>query len=324
MANTIPGLSSATVALNSDLLVLHQDGTDKSLSIQNLFSNVGNILPKADMQYALGSETRRFTAVYADEVFVGQSSLYVNGKKVIEDQSDTMTFETTIDQAVVLKTTATSPGAGNANITITSGNNVDVIAPGGMEFTVDGPASKNLIFTNNSTGGSIQFNGALLANGTLTISGDLVVNGTTTTVNAEQVLIEDNLITLNSGQTGAPPASLVGGIEVHRGDEAKYRIVFEEASQTFRIGEQSSLQAAATREDSPIANAIPTWNETVRRFDTTADLTYDGTGVTVLGQRVVTASSGTEFPSNPGFADECYREDLGEWYKYNGDIWMQF
>jgi hypothetical protein len=33
--------------------------------------------------------------------------------------------------------------------------------------------------------------------------------------------------------------------------------------------------------------------------------------------------SGTAFPVSPSFGDECYREDLDEWYKYNGSTWTQ-
>lgn len=324
MAKSIPGLASATVALSSDLLVLHQDGTDKQLSILNLFSNVGNILPKDDMVYALGSQTKRFTAVYADEVFVGASSLYVNGKKVLEDASDVMTFATDTDQAIQLKTTATSAGVGNANITIQAGNEVNVTAPGGLEFEVSGPASKNISFTNTSVGGQIQFTGEVLNSGNLTVAGNLVVQGNVTQVNTTQVTISDNLIQVNSDQTGTPSAALLSGIEVNRGDELNYRFVFEEASDLFKVGEQGALQAVATRQDTPVVDGVPVWNNTAKRLDTSADLTFDGTDLKVMSRRVVTATSGTSFPATPGFADECYREDLGEWYKYNGAIWMQF
>lgn len=321
---SIPSLGSASIALGSDLLVLHQDGTDKKITIQNLFGNVRSVIPREDLQFSLGTASKRFTAVYADEVFVGASSLYVNGKKVIEDVSNTMTFETSTNQAIQLRTSSDTPGTGNANVTITSANTLNAIATGGMEFTVSGAASKNLVFTNASVGGTIQFNGAMLANGTLTVGGNLVVNGTTTTVNTEQLNIQDNIITLNANQTGTPPSSLVSGVEVHRGDEQKYRFVFEESTQTFKIGEQASLQPVATRQETPTANGVGVWNAATKRFETSANLTVDGANVTVMSRRVVLCSQGTAFPASPGFGDECYRTDLGEWYKFNGSIWMQF
>jgi len=51
----------------------------------------------------------------------------------------------------------------------------------------------------------------------LTVTGDLTVNGTTTTIDTTQLLIEDNLITLNKNQTGTPSTTLTSGIEVERG-----------------------------------------------------------------------------------------------------------
>lgn len=51
--------------------------------------------------------------------------------------------------------------------------------------------------------------------GDIIISGDLTVNGTVTTVNSTQVDIGDNIIKLNSGETGTPSAN--AGLEVERG-----------------------------------------------------------------------------------------------------------
>lgn len=50
--------------------------------------------------------------------------------------------------------------------------------------------------------------------GTITINGNLAVNGTTTTIDTTQLVVTDNIITLNAGAT-AP--SLDAGIEVNRG-----------------------------------------------------------------------------------------------------------
>lgn len=68
----------------------------------------------------------------------------------------------------------------------------------------------------------------ITTSGDLTVTGDLTVNGSTTTVNTTELTIEDNLMTLNSGQTGTPPTSLRSGIEVERGDTANAIFQFNE------------------------------------------------------------------------------------------------
>lgn len=50
--------------------------------------------------------------------------------------------------------------------------------------------------------------------GTVTINGNLAVSGTTTTLDTQQLIVTDNIITLNAGAT---TASLDAGIEVNRG-----------------------------------------------------------------------------------------------------------
>jgi hypothetical protein len=49
----------------------------------------------------------------------------------------------------------------------------------------------------------------------LTVLGNLLVSGSTTTLNTTELLVEDNIITLNSGVSGSP--SINAGIEVERG-----------------------------------------------------------------------------------------------------------
>jgi microcystin-dependent protein len=107
--------------------------------------------------------------------------------------------------------------------------------------------------------------------GNLTVGGNLIVNGTTTTINTEQVLVEDNLITVNTGQTGAPISTLVSGIEVNRGSEPNYLFAFQESSQFFKIGLINELQAVATRDDVLGANRIPIWNNNDNKFTSRSD-----------------------------------------------------
>ena len=276
----------------------------------------------------IGSATQKFNAVYADEVFVGASSLYVNDKKVIEDVSGQMTFRTDLDQAIFINTSASVNGSGNANITIQSGNEFNAIAYGGMEWVVSSAASsKNISFVNASNNGNIiletsSANGqiqlysnnnliltgtGITLNGNVLVSGNLTTSGTVTAVNTTQVEIGDNILILNKNQTGTPMDTLTSGLEVERGDANNYQFMFRELDDTFVIGESTSLQAVATRQDSPTANAVPIWNNTSKRFDTT-DVTISGSTITgtLSGTATTALRIRTSAPASP----------------VSGDIWI--
>jgi hypothetical protein len=76
------------------------------------------------------------------------------------------------------------------------------------------------------------------------------------------------MIVVNYGEVGPGVTQGYAGLEVDRGTLTDYRFVFDEPTDTFRVGEVGSLQAVATREDAPIAAAVPYWNDTDKRFDT--------------------------------------------------------
>ena len=117
--------------------------------------------------------------------------------------------------------------------------------------------------------------GNLTVGGNAVITGNLTVNGTTTTLNTETVLVEDNIIEINSTQTGTPASSLVSGIEVNRGDEPNFQFVFVELSDDFRLGKVGgTLQPVLTRDElSNLANNdILVWdNENKRAIGKTFD-----------------------------------------------------
>ena len=91
--------------------------------------------------------------------------------------------------------------------------------------------------------------------------GNIIINGSTSSIVSEVVNIKDNMILINSNQTGTPAATLQGGIEIERGDLNNYRFTFVESDQSFKIGvyntSVSDLQSVATREDVPILSSIP-------------------------------------------------------------------
>ena len=107
----------------------------------------------------------------------------------------------------------------------------------------------------------------------LTVLGDTDFQGYNTVIDAVNMTVEDNLITVNSNQVGIPSTGLVSGIEVERGDYTNYFFAFEESTDTFSIGQVGSLQPVATREYSPIASGIGIWDDANSRFTTVGQKT---------------------------------------------------
>ena len=78
--------------------------------------------------------------------------------------------------------------------------------------------------------------------GTVVVTGNLTVKGTTTTINTNEMTIEDRIITLNSGDTGDNGITTVdgnrrAGIEILRGDNTnnypKAQFLFDEATDHY-------------------------------------------------------------------------------------------
>jgi hypothetical protein len=134
--------------------------------------------------------------------------------------------------------------------------------------------------------------------GSMNITGTLTVDGSITYVNTSQLNVSDNIIEINGGLTGVPPVNMVSGIKVNRGSSDPYFFIFSEATDTFRIGINASegglpagTQAVATREDSPNSEGIAFWNDSLKRFDTVSDFTFNSTTGLSTADRI-TGSAG--------------------------------
>jgi len=216
-------------------------------------SSIGqDLVPAVDNIYSLGSPDK----VWRD-VYIGPGSLYINGTKILEDNSGTITMyadpgqnlafgvtaggsidfnagEATIDfksDVVMLpgKTITTSGGAatvfgGDVNL---SGNNLcDIAAP------TTGTDAVNRDYVDNKISGTHVGNKEF--GGSVTVQGDLTVQGTTTTVNSQTLSIADNIIDLNSDVvTGTPTEN--AGIRVMRGDESAAQMRWNEALNYWEV-----------------------------------------------------------------------------------------
>ena len=65
-------------------------------------------------------------------------------------------------------------------------------------------------------------------NGVVRVTGDLIVQGNATTVQSENMTVKDNIIIVNSGETGAGITLDSAGIRIDRGTNADTFLVFDE------------------------------------------------------------------------------------------------
>lgn len=88
--------------------------------------------------------------------------------------------------------------------------------------------------------------------GNKTFEGDIVINnltttGTTTFLSTEELLVEDNIITLNSTFSGSP--TLDAGIEVNRGDQPYAVLYFDESADYWVAGISGSEERILLESD---------------------------------------------------------------------------
>lgn len=227
--------------------------TDARVS-SHLLTMDGSIIPDTDIAYDLGSPTKQWRDVY-----IGPGSLYVNGKKVIEDDAGTITVETDPDQNLRVKTTGTgvTQVTSATAIQLNATNSADIeltTATGQIELNGDVVIDVTKALT-TSTGGTLTVNAGMdLGANTLTatdviVNGNLTVNGTTTTIDTETLTVADNTIVLNSNYTGSTPTEN-GGIEVERGTLANKTFVWDETNDKWSIGTETfvagTVEAALT------------------------------------------------------------------------------
>lgn len=288
----------------SSNVVIPGAGASGSTSNLNLYNSTlsgtttvtGNIIPSGNEVYDLGSPENRFRDLYlsGNTLVIGEAKIeFVNGElRIVTSNNDPLD---------VLPVNMYSVDSNFGFFTSNPSYTVDV---GGSFRVQNGPISfpaesvshlaisglrnsqwsntdSNLFILSSNVGigtnaptarldvvGDIKSSGSVTVGGDITITGNMTVNGTTTNIDTVSLLVEDNIIVLNKNQVGTPSSILQSGIEVERGDSSNYLFVFNEASDTFNVGMSGSLQAVATREDAPVTNGIPVWNNTLARFDT--------------------------------------------------------
>tara|TARA_R110001592_G_scaffold9604_8_gene50800 strand:- start:824 stop:2755 length:1932 start_codon:yes stop_codon:yes gene_type:complete len=177
------------------------------------------LFPSTDDTFSLGSSSLQWK-----DVFVGPGSLYVNGQKVIEDNSGTISISADANQNVSVQTSGSgnveldATGSGlvsvKSTLQIEDGSNITNSAGNAITFgsglAADSLTSKstdtNLVLAGNGSG-NVQ------VSDNLTVTGDFTVSGTTTTVSSSTLTVADLNITVAQGAANAAAAN-GGGLTV--------------------------------------------------------------------------------------------------------------
>jgi len=129
----------------------------------------------------------------------------------------------------VAQTDASGTDVSGTDLIVKAGAGTGTGAGGKIYFrTADGAGSTGS--TVNSHTNALILNDDMVATfgSGVVITGDLTVNGTTTTVNSNTVAVGDNILVLNSDETGTPSQN--AGIEIERGTADNVAIRWNETS----------------------------------------------------------------------------------------------
>lgn len=104
-----------------------------------------------------------------------------------------------------------------------------------------------------------------------TFKGDLIVEGQSFITEAETVEIKDNILLLNKGEAGSGVTKGMAGLQIDRGTEPDFQILFVESDRRFKAGEEGNLQCLALRDDdgNMLDGMFTTWDSATHRLKTT-------------------------------------------------------
>ena len=107
----------------------------------------------------------------------------------------------------------------------------------------------------------------------IVVSGNFTVSGTTTTINTETINLEDNIILLNSGTSGAPSQN--AGLQVDRGSSADVLLQFNETTDKWQFTNDGSTYYTIASSTDELAEGSSNLYYTQARADARADARFD-------------------------------------------------
>ena len=116
-------LYTNNIILIKKIFIREDTVNDNGLDILGKISIAGDIFPTVDQTYSLGSSN-----IAWKDIYIETGSLYINNKKIISDESNTINISTNINKNLKFKTSGTgilqfeSDGLDDIILTTTAGN----------------------------------------------------------------------------------------------------------------------------------------------------------------------------------------------------------
>lgn len=123
--------------------------------------------------------------------------------------------------------------------------------------------------------GDLQVSGITSISGEMIVGGNFTVQGNTSYLDTNITRIKQEILTLNGGESSLSSGTKAG-IKINRGDGSDpYFFIFEEGTNSFKIGKTDNLQPVSTREVSPIDTAVAFWNNSTHRVETSNSFVFN-------------------------------------------------
>lgn len=150
-----------------------------------------------------------------------------------------------------------------------------------------------------------------------TFKGDLLVEGQSFVTEAETVEIKDNLLLLNKGEVGAGVTKGIAGLEIDRGTEPNYFIIFDESDNRFKAGVEGDLWNLALREsdDNMLDGYFISWNSKDKILSTT-NIVNESTPL-LFGRTDYKRYSGNKIYQEGVYSSYSFIDETPEGFLYN-------
>jgi hypothetical protein len=215
------GFTDLTTFLISDLSNVNLSGISAGQGVQwdgtklvpaNATTKMGSIVPLAHNTYSLGSPTN----VWKD-VYIGPGSLYIDGQKVIESDSNTIIMGADANQNLKLK------GSGTGQIQIeTTSNNINIQTIGAGDVVLGSTGTGTVKITKNISlldGVEIQNIGGthVTINDNLNVTGTILTDNIAERTTAHGVIVDG--VTLKNGSITAGSNSTISASNFNVGSK---------------------------------------------------------------------------------------------------------